>query len=136
MRLISGREQHGDETSISGLSVVEVLGEYGSLPAATESSSGFLHAPKAAFVCFGANDEDEVGFLDLTLHPTRPAFRGRLFVLVDVAVDAFLAQTIGKLPYAALVLGRVVTVTYENLRWNLSFRRHNDHYIDGLTKAA
>jgi hypothetical protein len=68
------REHNRDETGILSLSFVEVLGEYGSLPAATESSSRFLYAPKAAYVRFGANDEDEVGFFDLTLHPTRPPF--------------------------------------------------------------
>lgn len=56
----------------------------------TESSSRCLYASKAAFAGFGANHEDEICYFNLTIHPPRPPYRGRLLVLVDTAIDALL----------------------------------------------
>ncbi len=86
-------------------------------------SGGASFAPfKAAAINLRANNQHEIGFPDLALHPTHPICRSQ-FVLVNVAIKAPLAQRIRQLQHTGDVLLRIVAVADENFGWILRIRQ-------------
>jgi len=78
------------------------------LPVHVGAGSDFaLHA---LLVALGADQKDEVRLLDLLLLPTLPTGGRRHFVLVEVALDAVVAELVGKPEHALLVLRRIPAV--------------------------
>ena len=88
-------EGDGDEFGVFALRVVQLLGDDVAFPGSPEAFAGRFPAPEPAQVGFGAGDEHEIGLLHLLFTPSRPAFFGRLLVLIDGAIDALAAQAVG-----------------------------------------
>jgi hypothetical protein len=63
---------------------------------------------------FSTDHEDKIRFSGMPLHPYRPAFRRRGFVLIQGCVDTIGPQTIRQIQDAVHVFVRVVAVADED----------------------
>jgi hypothetical protein len=109
-----GVEEDGDEAVVLGAGVVEDLLDEVALQGRAEAGLGGLVAVEAAAVGVGADDEDEVGLVDLAGHPLEPALGGMRLVLVEADVEAVLAEAIGEVTDAREVDVGVVGVGDED----------------------
>ena len=78
VRPLRAGEQDGDEPAAAGIvAVAEVVVNDPALPAHAGALAGRLLCPDAAAVRLGADQQDKVGRLEVSLHPERPALRRR-----------------------------------------------------------
>jgi hypothetical protein len=98
--------------------LVERLADDGSLPARSQPLAGLFQATAPLLVGLGCDHENEVGRLDLLLHPQPPAFFRSGDVLVEVAIETIRPQPVRERENALAVRGipRLVGVADEHPR--------------------
>src|SRR6185436_3409294 len=85
-------EDHRDKLSARRRSVVVHLREDRAFPTRAQAAPPFLGAVEAAAIALRTNDQDDVGCLDLAQGPTRPPFRRRPDILIEVGIDTVASQ--------------------------------------------
>jgi hypothetical protein len=117
VRGLRAGEQDGDEPDAAGLTVGDAVVDQRALPTHASTLTWLLLAHDAAAVGRGADHQDELGRVEVPLHPAGPALRRRgVDVPVEDHVDPAVAQGIGQVEDAGGVLGRVVAVADERAR--------------------
>lgn len=109
LRVFRG-ENDRDKLLIVRSSFVEFLRDDIPLPLAAQTASRFFIALETPKICFGTNNQDEIGVGDVVVHPRSPSSR-EWVVLVEFAIDALASQPIGKIKYSIPVFGRIMRVT-------------------------
>ena len=117
MRGLRAGEQDRDEPRAAGLVVVDPVVDQAPFPAHPEALTGLLLAHDAAAVGLGADHQDELGLVEVPVHPAGPALRRRrVDVPVEDHVDPAVAEGVGQGEDAGGVLVRVVAVAEEHPR--------------------
>jgi hypothetical protein len=99
-------------------SVVDFLGDDGAFPVDTPTLAGLLPASEAAIVGFGADQQDEVGPIELTrIQRGQPCAGVAVQVLVQGGLDPVRPQPFRQTEDALTVRGPVVAVADENARF-------------------
>ena len=115
--LRAGKQKDREEPRTAGLVVVDPVADQAPYPANPKALTRLLLAHDAAAVGLGADHQDELGLIEVPLHPVGPALRRRgVDVAVEDHVDPAVAQGIGQGEDAGGVLARVVAVTEEHPR--------------------
>lgn len=110
-------EEDGDELQSPAARVVVLLRDEHALEVDSLALPGLLMPAESAVIGFGADQQDEIRFVQLVEHPSRPSLgRRAVDVLVQPSVDAVLAKPFGEREHPLLVLGRVMTVADESPR--------------------
>ena len=97
MNAIIGQENNRQEFVISSSCLVDPLIDYRSLPINAKAEPRLFLAFESKPVFLRADNQDELGGVDLVAHPLKPALRWRGFILVDMAIHSVCAQPVGKL---------------------------------------
>src|SRR5271157_5235270 len=110
-------QEDGDEPDAAGLTVGDAVVDQRALPTHASALTWLLLAPDTAAVGRGADHQDELGRVEVPLHPAGPALRRRgVDVPVENHVDPAVAEGVGQREDAVGVLGRVVAVAEEHPR--------------------
>lgn len=83
-------------------------------PLSAQSNPGLLVVLPSPQVSRRANYKDEPGVFDGTFHPSRPVLIN--VVLIKVAIETRLPESVRQVEHPLAVSGRVVSVAHEN--WN------------------
>ena len=127
VRGLRAGEQDRDEPRAAGLIVVDAVVDQLPFPAHAQALTGLLQAHDAAAVGLGADHQDELGLVEVPVHPAGPALLRRgMDVPVEDHVDPAIAEGIGQGEDAVGVLVRVVTVAEEHPRRNRRGWRAHD----------
>jgi hypothetical protein len=83
------------------------------LPKNATALRWFVSSLHADSVGIGTDYDDEIGLLDFTVHPHRPAVGRGWIVLIEHGVDAVLPETVGQSANAVLMGTRIMAVADE-----------------------
>lgn len=108
-------EEHRDESLVPHPVVVEVVADEHALKLDSPPRGRTLARLRLLVVPLRADDENEVGHVELAVHPCRPAFGRMSLVLIEGAIQAVPGQTIRQREDPCAVLGGVVAVADEDL---------------------
>jgi hypothetical protein len=106
----------GDEFLVPGLVIVNRLDDGIAFKSHTLPFSGKFLAVESALIGLGANNENELGFLDLVEAPLGPALGRSLFIAVNAGVDPVGSELLRELQYKFHVFVGIVAVADEDFR--------------------
>jgi hypothetical protein len=122
---IFGPHDYRNELMVAAVGLVKVEADNGAFPGGATASRRLLAAFGAAAIGLGADNENEIGLVDLVVHPNRPAFGDPVLVLIDNDRAAILAKAVRQGQNRGFVFRRIVAVTDKYAR---AFRGHQIYY--------